>query len=1067
MDRENHPSLSLDALHESLFTSMSRGAVYQDATSKIIAANPIALQILGLTEDQIYGRSSLDPRWHAVHEDGSPFPGKDHPAMVVLRTGKPVLDTVMGVFNPQTETTNWIKIDAFPQFLAGPKKPSHAIVTFEDITSVVKLRETTLATENRYRSLLQAMQEPSYVAELIRDDEGKPVDLRFLDVNLSFITQAKRSREQLVGRTYIDVFDTNPALERWLVHFDRVEKTGKPDHFIDQGGVFNRTYEVSAFRPEVGRFAVTINDITDRLLAEKKVGQLQRLFATLSEINETIVRSRDEFTLYQTLCGVAIETGGFDLVWIGNYDESSRLVTPLGSAANKDLPDSIRESVVKPGPIGEGLMLRACQEKTAVYCVHGASSQNHDQWQRAALAAGIVSLAVTPILKDGNCFGMIGFYSFESDFFQSDQELKLLNDIGENISFALQTLRVEKEKQQAVEKVIANERVLKLFVEYSPAAIAMFDLNMKYLAVSRRFRADYRLGDREILGLSHYEVFPEISERWREIHRRCLAGAVERCEEDPFPREDGTLDWVRWEIHPWKDEAGAIAGIILFSEVITDQKQVKNQLKLALDQYRLISENSSDWVYWINPDGSYHYNSPSCEKMTGYTVDDFNHQPNLLLKIVHPEDVGLLSDHYDLDRQATCSSLEFRIITRDGSELWIEHYCSPLYSSDGQFIGRLGTNRNIDKRKRAEERIQNQLQRLSALRSIDTAIASSMELDVTLNVLLEQVTSQLNVDAALVLLLNPSLNELQFAAGRGFRSPSISDLHIKMGAPYAGEAALHRKMISMLDLARVPDNVLRAPVMTEDNFASFIAVPLEVKGRVNGVLEVFHRTRLKPDAEWWEFLEILAGQSAIAIDGVQMFERLQRSNNELVLAYDATIEGWSRAMDLRDKETEGHTQRVMDITMELARAAGIPPEQLAHIRRGALLHDIGKLGVPDEILLKPGKLTDEEWEIMRKHPVFAYEMLAPIDYLRAAIDIPYCHHEKWDGSGYPRGLKGEQIPLEARLFAVVDVWDALRSDRPYRASWPEDKVIAHILAESGTHFDPMAVDLFLKVMKKV
>jgi len=187
---------------------------------------------------------------------------------------------------------------------------------------------------------------------------------------------------------------------------------------------------------------------------------------------------------------------------------------------------------------------------------------------------------------------------------------------------------------------------------------------------------------------------------------------------------------------------------------------------------------------------------------------------------------------------------------------------------------------------------------------------------------------------------------------------------------------------------------------------------------------------------------------------------------ELAIAYDATIEGWSRAMDLRDEETEGHTQRVVEMTLKLAAHFGFSGGMLSQIRRGALLHDIGKLGVPDRILLKPGKLTEDEWVIMKKHPTFAFEMLAPIQYLNRALNIPYCHHEKWDGTGYPRGLSGEQIPLEARIFAVVDVWDALTSDRPYRKAWAREKVLGHIRSLSGTHFDPKVIDLFLEEIEK-
>lgn len=190
---------------------------------------------------------------------------------------------------------------------------------------------------------------------------------------------------------------------------------------------------------------------------------------------------------------------------------------------------------------------------------------------------------------------------------------------------------------------------------------------------------------------------------------------------------------------------------------------------------------------------------------------------------------------------------------------------------------------------------------------------------------------------------------------------------------------------------------------------------------------------------------------------------LEQAHEKLLSAYDATIEGWSHAMDLRDKETEGHTLRVTKLSEQLGTIMGVEVEDLVYMRRGALLHDIGKLGVPDSILLKPAKLTDEEWTIMRQHPQYAYDMIQPIEYLRPALDIPLCHHEKWDGSGYPRGLKGEEIPLVARIFAVVDVWDALISDRPYRPAWDKEKALTYIKEQSGKHFDPYVVENFLKM----
>ena len=228
-----------------------------------------------------------------------------------------------------------------------------------------------------------------------------------------------------------------------------------------------------------------------------------------------------------------------------------------------------------------------------------------------------------------------------------------------------------------------------------------------------------------------------------------------------------------------------------------------------------------------------------------------------------------------------------------------------------------------------------------------------------------------------------------------------------------------------------------------------------------GVLEVFQRTRLVRDGEWLDFLKALASQAAIAIDNVTLFNNLQRSNTELFQAYDATIEGWSRALELRDNETEGHTQRVAVLTVMLARLFGLTDAELVQVRWGSLLHDIGKMGIPDDILFKNDTLTEAEWVVMKKHTVYAYEMLSPVRYLRAALDIPYAHHEKWDGTGYPLGLKGEQIPLVARIFAVADVWDALRSDRRYRDSWSVKKVRNHLRSLSGTHFDPHVVKVCL------
>ena len=364
-------------------------------------------------------------------------------------------------------------------------------------------------------------------------------------------------------------------------------------------------------------------------------------------------------------------------------------------------------------------------------------------------------------------------------------------------------------------------------------------------------------------------------------------------------------------------------------------------------------------------------------------------------------------------------------------------------------------------RRKAEDKAQTRLEHLAALHTIDLMITSNLDLGMTMRIFLEQIVPQLQVDAAAVLLLNPHTQTLSFGAGIGFATKHIRNSKLRLGEGPAGTAALERRMIRIDDVAQSEIDFERKALMSEELFASYCAVPLITKGQIKGVLEIFQKGECMPEQEMFDFLNALAAQAAIAIDNATLFNELQTSNTELVIAYDSTIEGWGKALNLRDKETEYHTQRVTELTVKIARIYGMSEKEIVHIRRGALLHDIGKMGVPDAILMKEGPLAPEEKKIMHNHPQYAFDILMPISYLRPALDIPYCHHEKWDGTGYPRGLKGEQIPIAARIFAMADIWDALISERRYHKAWPRDKVEEYIRARSGTYFDPNLVELFM------
>ena len=361
------------------------------------------------------------------------------------------------------------------------------------------------------------------------------------------------------------------------------------------------------------------------------------------------------------------------------------------------------------------------------------------------------------------------------------------------------------------------------------------------------------------------------------------------------------------------------------------------------------------------------------------------------------------------------------------------------------------------------EQSQDQVRRLTALRDIDSAIASSTDLRVTLNILTDHALKHLKADAVDILLYHPELQSLTHLCSAGYSTPSPSRPFMRIGEGLAGKIVMQGRTGHVTDLQNSGE-VKRDPLLAREGFVTYIGVPLIVKGQIKGVFEVFQRSALSPNAEWMQFLQTLAGEAAIAIDNNQLFDHLQRSNQEITQAYDTTLEGWARALELRDRETEGHARRVTEMTLRLSQRMGLGENELIHIYRGVLLHDIGKMGVPDQILKKTGTLTEAEWIEMRRHPQYAFDLLSPIPYLRPALDIPYCHHEHWDGSGYPRRLKAEQIPLAARIFSVVDIYDALLSNRPYRKAWPRQKAIQYVKSISGKILDPKIVNTFMEML---
>ena len=410
---------------------------------------------------------------------------------------------------------------------------------------------------------------------------------------------------------------------------------------------------------------------------------------------------------------------------------------------------------------------------------------------------------------------------------------------------------------------------------------------------------------------------------------------------------------------------------------------------------------------------------------------------------------------------------ELPLVTKSGKTCWVRFNSNLLRNVKGEIIGFSALGEDITEQKKSAESLLKQYQFLKTLFSIDQAITSRDHIFKTFGFILNQVNSQLGANASSILLFNKSTQSLEYAEGKGFKSLEIQYSSIPLGEGLTGIAAIKQTASSTWNLQDSKTGYTRKKMAIVEGLNWYHVEPLIVKGKINGVLEVYFSNNIKPDDYWYSFIKGIGQQTAIVIDNSTLFTDLEKLNQELLASYDSTIEGWSRALELRDMETKNHSSRVTEMTMRVCVLCGMSKDELINARRGALLHDIGKMGIPDSILLKKEKLTDSDWAVIRKHPEYAYELLYPIKYLRSALDIPYCHHEKWDGSGYPQGLKGVEIPLAARIFAVVDVWDALLSDRPYRKGWPEEKVIEEIQRLSGSHFDPEAVKLFFIVLKEM
>jgi PAS domain S-box-containing protein/putative nucleotidyltransferase with HDIG domain len=531
--------------------------------------------------------------------------------------------------------------------------------------------------------------------------------------------------------------------------------------------------------------------------------------------------------------------------------------------------------------------------------------------------------------------------------------------------------------------------------------------------------------------------------------------------------------WVRIHARSVPDKQAGIFYYEAAVEDITRQRQTYDALRESDHLTKTIIDSVEEGVLVLDRELRFLVWNAYLESQTGLPAREvIGKTANVILERLQIKGCG---DHLMHALAGQIIPIEDISYTRpdSASRLWCDVTFSPHRSADGNIVGVVGTFRDITARKEAEreregllQKEQGQRLRAEALGRVSKALNAVLDIRPLLEIICKETSELFQVDVSLVWLVERVGQHdkvLEKIAGYGWEHERFTGTQVSLNdMNNLAAQVIHENQPVILN--EVSENT-RTGLSSVFTVHSIMAVPLTIGEQVIGVLQVIDNHKINRfDPSDVQTATQLAAHTANAINNAQLYDRLQEAHDELEQAYVSTLEGWARALELRDAHTEGHSNRVTDMALRLAKAVGVPTEELEHVRRGSLLHDIGKMAIPDQILEKPGPLTDDEWQVMRQHPVYAHTLLSPIKFLRAAIDIPYCHHERWDGSGYPRGLAGRDIPLAARVFAVVDVFDALTSDRPYRKAWPRDEAIEYIRKESGSHFDPDMVHAFLQIV---
>jgi len=1096
------PAPDSEAWLSALINSAMDAIVVLDISGKIVSFNSAAETMYSCPASDALGKnvSYFMPRrfrkFHNQHIRAFAAENKTHRKIGAVDAAK-----IVGLRADGEEFPSEISIS---QFESGGKKFFTAIV--RDVTERQKVEKALRQSEARYRTLAEAAHDIIWIINL----QG-----RVEYVNLYAAQLFGKTPEEFVGKLHRDLFPTEIARRQWK-NLKKAMQTGEAAYIealnpVGQQMIWLGT-SLAPLRNDSGEVYAVLGvsrDITARKEAELALQRHDAILEAVSFAAENFLKAADWQENIEDVLAHLGQAADVSRAYIfENYrDKNGRVFSSQRFEwAAPGIKPQIKNFNLQKLPfkeMGAGRWLEMLSDNQPLYGI----TDNFPESEKAMLdSQDILSIGVVPIFSGNTFWGFMGYDDCKSKREWTPMEIQALETAADILGAAIQ-------REQAEEVLRLSETEYRSLFENALEGIYRTTREGKILTANPALIKMFGFDSMDDLLLMNFSRDLYLRPENRNIIRRAMAEADEqRNVELRLQRKDGQSLIVLNNSRTVRDEKGNVLYYEGTMVDITARKQAVEQVNRRVTELEALYESGlalsqsldakaiadevidvlSERLNWDHAAVRLRAESGDGVELLAFSsprtpsIDSESSKAHMNATItrvgqglsgwVIEHGKAVRTGNLEKDRRYT------RTFAGMSSGMYIpmkvgEHTIgcisveSPEPNAFNEFDERLVTTLSAQaavaiENARLFTQTKHRLEQVSVLHQIDMVISSSADLRNILEFVLEHVLKQLNVHAADVLLLDSATMTLKFAHGKGFHSRRMVGFSLRLGENHAGRAALERRPIFIPDLKEKGQGFPHSESLTAENFLSYGCVPLITKGETIGVLEVFSRTRLTPDDEWMEFFNVLAGQTAIAIDNSMMFDDLQRSHMELSLAYDATIEGWSRALDLRDRETEGHTLRVTDLTVHLARRLGVSDSEIVHIRRGSLLHDIGKMGVPDTILNKPGPLTDDELHIMRMHPQYAYGMLMPISYLRPALDIPYAHHEKWDGSGYPRGLKGHAIPVAARIFSVLDVFDALTSDRPYRKAWSKEKTLDYLRDQSGRHFAPEIVDAFLSIIQE-